>query len=346
MTESVDLVGFENLRRFCLATGADFSVMQSRDRTQQYRFHTAGRIWTGPSPALRILRTGRFGNNLRQILHAVHVALSIGAHKLYIDEVNVGHVASPWGFCNLLLVPFPPPQTEPILTGTFFYRNAFKRLFGKFDGARSLMIVSGVIAPMMVNRWGLGTANAEDVLHIHIRSGDTFSSKLVHPNYVPPPLAYYLSAVRLFQVRYRSPKIVIVVEDLLNPCAERLYRALKYEGLDVVFFCNDFEDTVRELLTATHLVTSVGLFAAMIALASTHIRSIYGFLEITDRETFVAKGTDVTLVTDCGGAYIRPGTWRNSTEQVRQILEYPAAALGYWQSSPRTSHGGATSYSP
>jgi hypothetical protein len=332
MTDRVDLVGFENLRRFCLATGADFQVMKSRDPTQRYRFHTGGRIWTGLPPALRILRNGRFGNNLRQILHAVHVATSIGAKQLYIDEVNVGQFASPWAFEDLLLIPFPPSSTEPVLTGTFFYRNAFKRLFGKFDGARSLMVLLGVIAPMLDSRWGRGTNHAEDVLHIHIRSGDTFSTRSVHPNYVPPPLAYYLSAIRLFQMRYRSPKIVIVVEDLLNPCAEGLYRVLRYEGFDVAFFCNDFEHTVGELLTATHLVTSVGLFAAMIALASTHIRSIYAFHEITDRDTFAAKGTDVTLICDCFGAYIRRGTWRNSAEQIRQVLEYPAAALRYWKS--------------
>jgi hypothetical protein len=333
--DGLDRTERDNMRTFCRVTGADFEVMQSPDVTRQYRFSPTLKIRTDFPPALGIRRMGRFGNNLRQILHAVHVAKSIGAARLYIGEVNIGRFTVPWAFGNLWLIPSPPPRDEPVLQGTFFYRNAFKNLFDKFDGARALAVVSGVITPMLRNRWGCSNAKAEDVLHIHIRSGDTFSGRSVHPKYVPPPVAYYLSAVRLFQMRFRWPKIVIVVEDSRNPSVAMVYRALRSQGLSVSLFCCDFERTVRELLSATNLVTSVGSFATMTALASEHITSVYGFKNIAHRDTFIAKGIDITMVLDGVGDYIPQGTWANTPWQVHQVLNYPASALRYVKCLPR-----------
>lgn len=303
--------------------------MTSSDPAQRYRFNTGGQAWDGRAPALRVLRLGRFGNNLRQLLQAVHVACCIGSPRLYMDQVNLGHATSPWAFGDLRLIPFPPLASDTVVTGSFFYRNAFKRLFGKFDGKNALRVLSDVIQPMLRHRWGSITAGSDRVLHIHIRSGDTFAGRSVHPAYVPPPLSYYLSAIRIFQAKCHAPKVVLVAEDLCNPCVAHLVHALRTQHLPVSVFSEDFEHTVVELLSARHLVMSVGLFASMIALASANIRSICAFNEIVDRGTFVAKGTDMTVIHDCAGSYMRPGTWANTPAQLKQLLAYPITALRY-----------------
>jgi hypothetical protein len=318
-----DEICLRNLRLFCRAIGADFEVV----RRHHYRLYTGGKKWTGESPALSISPSGRFGNNIRQIIHAVQLAMAIRATTLYVGEVNVGNLASPWLVAGLALIPFSAPPNKTVLRGTFFRHDVFKRQFSGFDGARLLTIMDSVVAPMLRNRWSSGSARAHDVLHIHIRSGDIFTAKHVHPNYAPPPVAYYQRVIRHFRRLCHNPKIILVIEDRHNPCVNPLCDIVSRQNL-ALYICEcDLNFTISELLSARNLVTSVGTFATMIALASAHLSRVYAFREIWDRGAFLAKGTKVILVGDAHGSYIPRNAWRNTADQLRQMIGYPETAL-------------------
>ena len=285
---------------------------------------------SAPTPAapdaLRILPYGRFGNNIRQIANATHVAKVLGARTIYVGEVNIGLLTAPLTFEDIALIPSAPPRHERIMSDTFFDRSAFAKLFSGFEGERQLAIMSAVIAPILGNRWRAGPRATDDTLHIHIRSGDIFSMT-VHPDYVPPPLAYYTHAIRDFQKTCAQPKIVLMFEDERNPCIRPLREMLRANGVEFCERGDDFEATVGELLCARNLVASVGTLVPMIALASTNIRRLYAFRDVPSFRTFVAKRTVVVRVRDVGDAYIARKNWTNSADQFRQINDYPEAAL-------------------
>ena len=316
-----------SLRLFCHAIGVDYEVASGYPDWGHYRLDVEGREWGGEPPALTILPFGRFGNNISQIIHAGHLARSIGSTKIYIDKVNIGALASPLILGGLCFNPLPPPRSETVLSGNFFYPEAFLRQFSGFDGAQRSAIASVIITPMLRTRWSDSPKKSEDVLHIHIRSGDIFAARRVHSAYVPPPLSYYKYAVRHFQQIYPKPKIVLVFEDRHNPCIGPLYDIFNGEGLALSMFGGDFDTAVGELLSARTLITSVGWFAPMIALASTNIRRVYAFRETYNQDSFLAKGTNIVLVRDADGRYIQQDAWANSPDQINQMIDYPEAAL-------------------
>ncbi len=318
-----DQLSRRNLRIFCAATGADFDAGPTHDL---YKFEVPGRAWDGTAPAIRILPLGRFGNNILQTINAIHVANVIGSKNLYLDLVNIGAIDRLWETADLILSPFAPPPNEAILCGSFFYRTTFKCFFVDFEGSQ-LAIVSNTIGPMLRNRWRNICTTPDHALHIHIRSGDIFTAKKPHPNYVPPPLSYYKKAISHFQQLFRKPEIVIVAEDWNNPYIDPLCDFLRQRELAIHFRGDDFEDAVGALLSAKNLITSVGTFAPMIALASNCIRRVYAFRQLTNRSTFLAKGTNVTLVRDRRRQYIARDAWANTPNQLRQMIDYPEEAL-------------------
>jgi hypothetical protein len=321
----VNEIDRRNLYRFCHAIGVDFDLADETttgDAINSYRLKAGGRDWTGEMPAVKIRRFGRFGNNIRQIINAAHVTEAIGAERLYIEEVNVGALVSEWRQGGICFRPFPPPADELVLTGPFFYRDCFRRFFAGFDGADQLRVVSDIIAPMLRCRWGEVKGSAEDVLHIHIRSGDNFRAGGVHRSYVQPPLAYYRTVIDHFAQTKCTPKIVLVFEDRSNPCVDALCAALGNRSIAYSMLCSGFENAVDALLSARTLVIGFGTFAPMIGLTSTHLRRLYAFRAVPNRLTFAAKRTEIFVGRDAGD-YIAPNTWRNSPDQLRCMIDYP-----------------------
>jgi hypothetical protein len=324
----VEAIERSNLRRFCMVAGIDFDIAAQRNGngTSSYCFESGGREWSGEPPVFWIQSAGRFGNNIQQIIHATHVAESIGVNRIYIQEVNVGMLRSNWRLADISFSPFAPWPGGPVFSGTFFYRDCFRRLFSRFDGQKLLCIVARVIAPMLRRRWPAVKTSAEDVLHIHIRSGDIFAPGGSHWAYVQPPLAFYRQVLRHFARAHGSPKVVLVFEDRCNPCVDALCDFLESWGVSYAEECSTFEQAVEELLSARNLVMGFGTFAPMIGLVSSHLRRIYSFRSVISVQSFAAKGTEVLVGHDAGD-YTAPDSWQNSLEQLRRMIEYPDECL-------------------
>jgi len=65
----------------------------------------------------------------------------------------------------------------------------------------------------------------------------------------------------------------------------------------------------------------------MIVLSSPHLRRTYSFREIEKQESFLAKKTNLILARDADHRYITEGSWKNTPDQIRQIIDYPESAL-------------------
>src|ERR1700684_3091988 len=85
-----------NLRRLCEELGADFRIASGEARSiDKYHVLTASDYQAGSLSAIAIRRWGRFGNNLRQILHATFLAGVVGVRRIHVNEVNVGRLRAP-----------------------------------------------------------------------------------------------------------------------------------------------------------------------------------------------------------------------------------------------------------
>ena len=97
----------------------------------------------------------------------------------------------------------------------------------------------------------------ENVLHIHIRSGDIMIKNNGY-NMVQPPLAYYCNIIE----ERDWEKIIIVSEDILNPCINALLK--KYKNIEY-FGKNILDIDIMELLSSTNIVSGRGTFIPCLA---------------------------------------------------------------------------------
>jgi hypothetical protein len=332
-----------NLWRLCEELGGDFAVASGERRSgpyDVYRLQSSTTYRSGSLDAIALRAFGRFGNNLRQILHATFFAEAIGVERIHVQQVNVGRLSRAKTVGDITFVPERPgPASGAVLVGSFFHTDAFRATFLELNARRRWGIVCRYLRPMLFGRWTC-VAPDDDVLHIHLRGGDVFGSR-VHRGYAQPPLAYYKAVLAHFCRLRRSPRFVVVFEDRRNPCVEPFCALLAHEGMDFALHRGDFESTVGELLTATNLVVGTGTFGAMIGLVSSNTKRIYGFRDLIERATFHEKGADVLIARDIGGGYIGRDEWRNSKEQRALMLDYPHGHVEIVASRPAGAPNGA-----
>lgn len=107
----------------------------------------------------------------------------------------------------------------------------------------------------------------EDILVIHIRSGDIFSKK-PHKKYVPPPLWYYTNIIN----KHNFKQIIIVSENKLNPCVDKLLELYP----NAVYNKNNIIDDINIILGASYIIYSVGTFVPSLLRLNPYIkRSFY-----------------------------------------------------------------------
>ena len=150
---------------------------------------------------------GRLGNNILQVLRAIHYGLThnhnsvkIPGHKMFLNqEISLNNT----------------PDKQNIVKNNFFYLKHFnmedpepyimKKYFQKY------------VLPIFKVQPSLENLENTDVLHIHFRGGDIFSSN-PHKAYVQPPLSYYAGAAKHYN------EIKLVCEDASNPCVNELMK--------------------------------------------------------------------------------------------------------------------------
>ena len=108
----------------------------------------------------------------------------------------------------------------------------------------------------------------------HVRSGDGVAAGLAHVDFGQPPAAYYLAAWRASGL----PRLLVVTKDA--HCA--VARALRAVGLSLglnltVQSSVSFEDDLRPLVCARHVVLSHSTLSTLLLGANPHLLTAYAY---------------------------------------------------------------------
>jgi hypothetical protein len=314
---------------FLRAIGEDPATLRAtRERGAKLRF-----LGTGPTPeavrSLSPLRFGRLGNQVKQILQAIHFARRHGIGRIHLDSANPGGLRQAMRIGGLEFHPEPADFTDgPDLQAHMFFRAAFPRSFADLDGPAMLRIAEDYIRPLM-GRFAAAPPRTAPTLHIHLRSGDLFATARPHGLYVQPPLAFYQLAVRDAVARLGVRQVVMIHEDEGNPCVGALRGWLAGEGIACFSQSGTLEADIGEMLAAENLVIAFGTFALPTFLLSERLRHVHAFRMLPNTEFLRARGVAWRVVEDAAGGYIQPGSWRNTPQQRATMLDYPCANLRF-----------------
>ena len=255
----------------------------------------------GPKPpvtlaTLRIKSWHNFGNMLQQMLHALTFAERNGVP-------TISGPASPWwrgGEVGGVRMSFAEPFRRPALVGHFFYPQPLG-LAEPLRQSRHLRLLRALFT--------VKAAEASDEMVVHLRSGDVFGRD-PHPDYWPPALGYYTSAIDHAGAR----GVRLVCQDWEHPLLGPLVEWCRQRGVDCSVQVSDDLRTDLAILTgARTLCISQGTLGLSAAWMSPRLERVY-----------LPRGTHVGELRGLG---------------VEVIEAVPPTPLGPWQASPEQVAG-------
>ena len=243
----------------------------------------------------RVRKFGRLGNNIVQLARVL----------CYCERLGVGHVFLPSEFLffrrgfvteNGVEVHLGGVVPDGVLSGFFFsplgpfFPVNLKEMCGYFKSE----LLRCLPRPNV----------SDDVVYVHLRGGDIFST-FVHYLYAQPPCYYYLTAVKFEGV----PDVELVSEDRQNPCFRLLVtRGFRHSPHSVEY---DF----ARLVYARRLVISSSSFCRTAVYVSPVRKSLYTF-----NYPWVDVGSHWECAPDEAFREHVLGNWTNSPEQIKFIL--------------------------
>ena len=147
-------------------------------------------------------------------------------------------------------------------------------------------------------------------LVIHVRSGDVFGAN-PHPDYGPPALGYYLSALEQADPR----RVLVVAQDHDHPFFPDLAAACAAGGVGFEVQVSSLEDDLRSLTSASMLCLSQGTLGVAAALLSRRVRQVWlPSAQQAERLLPLDARVHVDLTPD---PFV--GTWSASAEQIAAL---------------------------
>jgi len=246
--------------------------------------------------------TGRTGNNILQIIRAIHYAITYN-HKSIIFHPHPLLTAKYIILKNII------NNDKSQINDTFFSLNKYniidpepyvmKEYFQKY------------IKPIFkIQPENNNVIDNDNKIYIHFRGGDIFSSN-PHKSYVQPPLSYYKNITRNYDI------IKLVCEDKKNPCINEL---LKQENIE--YISNTLEIDLTILSNVSNLVIGFGTFGFLLYLMNPKLKNLYipeFFVNELPRGNW---GTDINIHVINLPNYIKVGDWKFNEEQKKIMLEY------------------------
>ena len=158
----------------------------------------------------------------------------------------------------------------------------------------------------------------EDMLTIHLRSGDTIWNNVNHQSMVQPPMAFYRRVIE--DGGFQS--IGIICEDNRHPLLSVL---AKMDGVCSVVCGGDPANDYAALCGATNLVPAYSTFSTSASFFAPRLQTMW----LPDTNIFQYKGKHIALPTFCDvrkyrlDGYTAPETWRASPEQLDLMVNLP-----------------------
>jgi len=250
---------------------------------------------------------GRLGNNIIQLCNIIDIAL----YYKHDIQFNVEHK-----FFDLKVISdyFSKYNNNIKITDkyNFYYpekiNNVSQNIFRKNSKEKR---------DLLKKAFKIKNVNAldEDILVIHLRSGDIFRNTGAHEGYISPPLAYFVKKIYEIQCK----KIIILCEDKNNPILNRLLQLYK----NAVYSKNSLEEDIKIILGAKNIIMSVGTFIPSLLLMSDNIKCVHG--KLMKCQSIDCKYNHYQYISndkELKEYYELMHPWRNTEKQINTILTY------------------------
>jgi hypothetical protein len=315
---------------------ADFDIVSEQPGSDVYR---AYRLRSNPQQTglsligVDLYENGAFGNFIIQCLLAIGIcrALKLKYLKLSImDRSEVLDFVQAREIGGITFIPAndPLPPEGYFLSGMFFDVRV-QKLAGDLDQNESRRIIKEYIRPLFNRIPTRFEEKPADQLHIHIRSGDIFST-WVAPHYPQPPLAFYKLVIQRLLAEKRITSIKMVFENRLNPVIPALEAYIAEIGVPLTTQSGTLADDVAALVNARYLVFGLGTFGPGVCHLSDHVEQVFYFASGWPQHfRGIPTIEKLTEVVDVAGAYTKVGEWDNSPERRALMLDYPAENLAF-----------------
>lgn len=297
--------------------------------------------------ALHLIRMGRFSNNIIQLLHGCVLARRLGISRIVVpsDFAHLGDVNTSIHDLHIIQEDLPDATAGlRLLSHCWFPGGAMQPLFRDITIREVRQAADRLIRPLFYHYAPLrcshdtGAATGKRLV-VHIRSGDLFRSdtkqetiRRPHPFYMQPPFAFYQTAIEHSLAHAEGhTQIQLVIEDDKNPVGGVLLQWLQQRKLAVQVVTGDFMDALDAMLAAHSLVSSYGSVVEMVGLLSGQLQVIYtfrGYGRWAERPygghgRYERLSSAHTLIEIQGSQpYIEPGTWADSEQQRKLMLNY------------------------
>jgi len=244
--------------------------------------------------------TGRTGNNILQIIRAIHYAIINSHNSIQFQKHSL--LTS-----NIITLENIENSDKSTINDTFFSLKKYnitdpepyvmKEYFQKY------------IKPIFKIKSNIILDDDKNV-YIHFRGGDIFSSN-PHKAYVQPPLSYYKNIINEYDISK------LVCEDKKNPCINEL---LKQENVE--YISNTLEKDLSILSNVSNLVIGFGTFGFLLYLMNPCLKNLYIPDFFVNELPKGEWGNDIKVHVINLPNYIKVGEWKNSNEQRKMMLEY------------------------
>lgn len=243
---------------------------------------------------------GRLGNNIKQVINAIKIAQVLHHQHIRIPRHK---------FLKDIYLPNKEPNNTTI-NGIFFRPIEIQKKFAiNVLNTRIETAYLDIIQSLSCFSENSIIPLPEDVLVIHIRSGDIFS-KNPHTRYIQPPFSYYKHIIESKDWR----GISIVAEDKVNPVISKLLKTYPH----ITHRKRSLSDDIKIILSASHIVCGIGSFIPGLTYMSKCCKTLY--LPDTCKSFSLDRDLPhIKLIRYRFNGYIEPGQWRNTQEQ-RQIM--------------------------
>jgi hypothetical protein len=251
---------------------------------------------------------GRLGNNIQQISNGIYFCEENGIKFTSPDHPMIDAIEINFG------------------NNLFKIKDTSHNWFYFFDGPDADFIVDVkdlnysrksiceqyILPNLKVNRTLINDPLPEDLLVIHLRSGDLFTHW--PKTHTQNPLAYYMHLINLFKFN-----VQIIAEDMNHPFIKI------FSQLNLNIQTPSVEDSLTTLLRARNIATSgVSSFASAAALCSKNIKR-YFCTDLFLKESlnpYMLKDHLEVYILDLGDKYIKVGDWNYSTETFEKLFNY------------------------
>lgn len=326
------------LAEFCNKHNLNLTQISGVEPTSDGQYDKYAIIGNGLVNGLQVDKYGEFGNNIIQLIHSVYLAQKWRLGWVQLNNFGpmfIPGVYKSSGNVKIIVNSHWEPLGESALAGRYFFWWGTGGALRNISPEQAVRIVREDVRPF-IDLPRKATVQSAPTIQMHIRGGsDIFGSSakelgqpgVLNAHYVQPPLEYYKVCLHDFLARNPGGHVIIMSMDRANPCVDALEEYLRSIKVRFDFRSGSVKDDISSLYNATEIVAGWGTFIPMISLLSENVKKVFFFRDPQQAPRLSAGGAKVVVVGDVSNEYMQRGSWKNTPEQRKMMLDYPVSSL-------------------